>query len=276
MVHILLKRKMIGVISSVENVVVHCWRGCMDGIQLSPAPPYEDWTHPTGFPASSCEHHARVGQDRRGRDSAVTTGSGSRSIHRQWFIPVGSRRQNCSIGILPSFPVATNLSITPTRCDASLVHALVQSPGLLQQHPGQCTKWLAWTASVGSQSCSASGFASSSSIASIRPHARETSLAWHQQMSNVQAVLHRTQVSTQTLSWLFVFDVRFILFDSWQSDPSIIDCFHSSGPKVIHKILRHAWFLLCMSIHLEQSSASSEKARTFSRWIQRIVEISLI
>ena len=43
------------------------------------------------------------------------------------------------------------------------------------------------------------------------------------------------------------------------SKASIIDCFHSSGPEGIHKILRHAWFLLRMSIHLEQSSASSEK-----------------
>ena len=42
-----------------------------------------------------------------------------------------------------------------------------QSPGLLQQHPGQRTKWLAWTASIGSQSWSASGFTPSSSLASI-------------------------------------------------------------------------------------------------------------
>ena len=94
------------------------------------------------------------------------------------LFPAGSRRQNCSIGILPSWPVATNPSIAPTRCDAfARPCARSQSPGLLQQHPGQRTKWLARTASVGSQSCSASGFASSSSLASIRPHARETSLA---------------------------------------------------------------------------------------------------
>ena len=70
-----------------------------------------------------------------------------------------------------------------------------------------------------------------------------------------------------TLSWLFVFDVRSILFDSWQSVTSIIDCFST---------LLVPWFLLCMSIHLEPSSASSEKARTFSGWIQRTVEIALI
>ena len=78
------------------------------------------------------------------------------------------------------------------------------------------------------------------------------------QPSNVQVVRHRIQVSTRTLPRLFVFDVRFIPFDSWQSVPSIINRFHSSGPEGIHKILRHAWFLLRMSIHLEQSSASSE------------------
>ena len=72
-------------------------------------------------------------------------------------------------------------------------------------------------------------------------------------------------VSTRILTWLFFFDVRFILFDSWQSVPSIIDSFHSSGPKGIHKILRHAWFLLRMSPHLEQSSASFEKAQIFSK-----------
>ena len=50
--------------SYVENIVMHCRRGCMDGIQPSPAQPYEDRTHPTGFITSTCEHHVRVGQVR--------------------------------------------------------------------------------------------------------------------------------------------------------------------------------------------------------------------
>ena len=191
---------------------MHCRHGCMDGIQPSPAQPHEDRTHPTGFTTSTCEHHARVGQDRWGRDSAVTTGPGSWSIPRQWFIPAGSRRQDCSLVILPSSPVATNTSIAPTRCDAfACPCARSQSPGLLQQHPGQRTKWLARTASIGSQNCSASGLVPSSSLASIRPYAPETSLAWHQQTSNFQAVRHQIQVSARTLSWLFVFDGAFPL-----------------------------------------------------------------
>ena len=41
-------------------LVVHCRRGCIDGIQPSPAQPYEDRTHPTGFTASSCEQLGSV------------------------------------------------------------------------------------------------------------------------------------------------------------------------------------------------------------------------